>query len=301
VAVDTASTDALLNAKHSLDRVPEFSEQALFLASSIAGGSRHSPEDRASAQTGVMLIHYTRGRLGEYRRAYRRFSEMLAQDPSIEGWPYLQKLLPLVTYLHDGTEPDAAVEAAPRIAADSMMFEPFLIGAVAVQMRRADIVADQIDVLQARQNELAKTDTAWARVMEVEVRALQALSEWKIHGRARHAGEELDRLNDLAAKLPLAFWDFDYMRYETARLWLELEEPPKALRYLETYDMYDWLTTVRYEFMRGRAYEMLGDYERARMHYARFVIAWNDCDPELRPLLAQGRGALERLKGLKRL
>jgi hypothetical protein len=130
---------------------------------------------------------------------------------------------------------------------------------------------------------------------------LRALDRWKIRGERRQAAEDLDRANALASQVPMSWLDFDFMRYAAVQLWLELQEPHRALRYLETYAMYDWLTNVRYDLLRGRAYEMLGQNERALHHYRRFVFAWQDCDPELRPLWDEGRAAVQRLQALEKL
>ncbi len=46
---------------------------------------------------------------------------------------------------------------------------------------------------------------------------------------------------------------------------------------------------------RAELYEELGDDERARRHYARFLELWQDPDPELRPMVESARHALERL------
>ncbi|MCH7573872.1 MAG: tetratricopeptide repeat protein [Candidatus Marinimicrobia bacterium] len=45
----------------------------------------------------------------------------------------------------------------------------------------------------------------------------------------------------------------------------------------------------------GEIYERLGDLTAAREHYARFVELWQDCDPELRPLLEDARQRLAEL------
>ena len=46
---------------------------------------------------------------------------------------------------------------------------------------------------------------------------------------------------------------------------------------------------------RGEVYEELGDPARAVEFYNRFLKLWSDCDPELQPLVEEGR---LRLKGL---
>jgi len=46
---------------------------------------------------------------------------------------------------------------------------------------------------------------------------------------------------------------------------------------------------------RAETYEQLGNDERARAHYSRFIQLWEDCDPELRPLVNDAVAALARL------
>ena len=46
---------------------------------------------------------------------------------------------------------------------------------------------------------------------------------------------------------------------------------------------------------RARAYEQLGEDEKAIVAYAFFVEAWKDADPELQPWVQEARDALVRL------
>jgi tetratricopeptide (TPR) repeat protein/tRNA A-37 threonylcarbamoyl transferase component Bud32 len=45
----------------------------------------------------------------------------------------------------------------------------------------------------------------------------------------------------------------------------------------------------------GELYEARGDREKATQHYAKFVELWKDCDPELRPVVAEARRRLASL------
>lgn len=46
---------------------------------------------------------------------------------------------------------------------------------------------------------------------------------------------------------------------------------------------------------RAEIYERLGERENAALYYKKFIDAWRDCDPELRPLVERANRALERL------
>jgi hypothetical protein len=47
----------------------------------------------------------------------------------------------------------------------------------------------------------------------------------------------------------------------------------------------------------GELYEARGDRAQAREFYGRFVDLWKDADPELRPVVRDGRARLIRLAG----
>jgi tetratricopeptide (TPR) repeat protein len=42
-------------------------------------------------------------------------------------------------------------------------------------------------------------------------------------------------------------------------------------------------------------YERLGEHEQAATYYQRFITRWQDCDPELRPMVTAAEQALARL------
>jgi tetratricopeptide (TPR) repeat protein len=46
---------------------------------------------------------------------------------------------------------------------------------------------------------------------------------------------------------------------------------------------------------KAEIYERLGDSENAELYYNRFIELWQDCDPELRPMVEAAEQALERL------
>ena len=80
------------------------------------------------------------------------------------------------------------------------------------------------------------------------------------------------------------------------RLLLDLARPREAERYFRS--LVNWLPHLLgapAEYYLGQTYEALGDGEKAKFHYGRFVRWWEDCDPELRPWWERGRQALARL------
>jgi tetratricopeptide (TPR) repeat protein len=69
------------------------------------------------------------------------------------------------------------------------------------------------------------------------------------------------------------------------------------------YSSFGWVTFVEGLYVapallrKAEIYERLGDLEQAAFHYRRFITRWRDCDPELRPFLAEAEQALARLTG----
>jgi len=46
-------------------------------------------------------------------------------------------------------------------------------------------------------------------------------------------------------------------------------------------------------------YERRGDRAKAAQHYASFIALWKDCDPELRPVVAEAERRLGRLRAVR--
>ncbi|MGD2216953.1 MAG: tetratricopeptide repeat protein [Gemmatimonadales bacterium] len=49
---------------------------------------------------------------------------------------------------------------------------------------------------------------------------------------------------------------------------------------------------------RAQIHERLGEPEEAAEHYARFIELWQECDPELRPLVEDAEARLAPLRDL---
>jgi tetratricopeptide (TPR) repeat protein len=116
--------------------------------------------------------------------------------------------------------------------------------------------------------------------------------------------EALQALEDAPREVP---WNRKYDvffaghqdRYLRAELLEELGRYDEALRWYRSVS-----NTYPSPILSGPAhlrmagiYERLGDVEQAVENYAIFVDLWQDSGPELRPMLEQGREALQRLTG----
>jgi tetratricopeptide (TPR) repeat protein len=72
----------------------------------------------------------------------------------------------------------------------------------------------------------------------------------------------------------------------------------EALRWFASFPEpagYDLIYLAPSHLRRAEIYDRQGDHDRAVFHYARFAELWEECDPELRPLV---EAALERVAEL---
>jgi tetratricopeptide (TPR) repeat protein len=84
----------------------------------------------------------------------------------------------------------------------------------------------------------------------------------------------------------------DVERWWMARLYMELDRPEKAERYLRSFW---WREYHHASYYLGKVYEDLGQPEQARDAYQDFVEAWVNADPELQPMVEEAKQALARL------
>ncbi len=82
-------------------------------------------------------------------------------------------------------------------------------------------------------------------------------------------------------------------RWWIAQLNLELGRTKEAIRWLESFWGYSYVTLAYYEL--GKAYEQLDEPEKAVAAYAEFVEAWAQADPELQPVVDDARARMEAI------
>jgi hypothetical protein len=78
----------------------------------------------------------------------------------------------------------------------------------------------------------------------------------------------------------------------TGDLLMETGEYQQATRHYQV----DWIGPVA-RLKLARAYEMLGQSEKAHDAFAYFVEAWADADPELQPMVEEAKRSMVRLRG----
>ncbi len=84
----------------------------------------------------------------------------------------------------------------------------------------------------------------------------------------------------------------------TLRWWLgnilfEMKRLPEAERYFRSFAGRAWDPVAAYRL--ARVYEEMGELAQARQAYELFVESWRDADPELQPMVAEARAAVQRL------
>jgi tetratricopeptide (TPR) repeat protein len=109
-------------------------------------------------------------------------------------------------------------------------------------------------------------------------------------------GYRLWRSGDPAAALPLIEDNYRTADAGIARLWIgqiyaDLSRPAEAVKWLGSMWGHQYTTIAYLEL--GRAYEALGEPEKAVVAYAEFIEAWERGDPEVQPMVEAARARLE--------
>jgi tetratricopeptide (TPR) repeat protein len=152
------------------------------------------------------------------------------------------------------------------------------------QDRPGDLAALTATIEDRRQQAVAEGDSE-----EAEYRAdLLEFTE----------GYRLWRAGDLECALPVLEQNVRWVGGVMGRLWLgqiyqELGQPAEAVTWLNTMWGNDYITIAYLEL--ARAYEALGDTEKAIAAYAEFIEAWEYADPELQPQVQAARARLEEI------
>ena len=292
-ALDTASSTAIITAKHAVDLTPDLLEPTLVFARALAQ-PRHSREMRGSANGGRAFIYRAVGRMRESREA-------LATAFPLWGWPpeYVRGELArdeLWDFLQGVTDSTRSDRAYAYLASqpDSGGIDPEVMGRyAAVRGRWQDIdrylrlIADQIS--RAAGDSLSLPSL---RADDRIVRAYVAEGHGERGAIVRALRANIDTYSQTNAE------NGPQLRLELARRLLEAGDFRGAERYLRTFDIGTYNIAVlrgQVELYLGRSAEGLGEREAAREHFSNVVRWWRQCDPELVPLREEAREALARL------
>jgi tetratricopeptide (TPR) repeat protein len=247
---------------------------------------RHSPEQsqRRLAQFAISRIYYGRGRR-------REAAEMLAPilgslDPF---WSYFVATTALADLR--ATTDSVTAQAARRLTREPTADDHFVLGALAAREQRWNDVESELSALEADVRAASPPDSNTGARAHALIGYAAA-----VRGERQAAIGAFDEAYRWVTG-PTAL----LVRVLLGKLWLEEGNFAQAERYFESMELVAASYDAPIEFYLGKVYEGLGKFDEARLHYARFVSWWEDCDPELRPMWAEGKQALERLRRMERM
>jgi tetratricopeptide (TPR) repeat protein len=128
---------------------------------------------------------------------------------------------------------------------------------------------------------LADGDTSGARFSAAQANIARGVGEWK-QGRPAAGFALLEEARRNGVHWPEISGD----------LLMDMGDYQAAVRQYKT----DWTGPLN-RLKLARAYEMLGENEKARDAYSYFVQAWSEADPELQPIVEQAKESIARLGG----
>jgi serine/threonine-protein kinase len=284
VALDTASTLALLTAKHATNIVPDLWRQTHAAALALARQPRHPDFLRAMGYGGAGLAYDLRGRI---REAVTLYDSANALEPFPFDYRNVRWLYQASLGLGDSAESERAAKAVVR-GRDPQMHS-LLAMYHATQHRWAEV-----ERVAALLEQGIREEPGCGRIRARMVRAFAAGHRDGV--RAIPVVRELATLS----RIPIAgCTEFrPPLRLLLIRLLLEAGRAEEAIPYFNGFEpFWDWDVIAPLEVYRGRVAEELHQRERAIHHYSRFVSWWQEADAHLQPMREEGRKALLRLAG----
>jgi tetratricopeptide (TPR) repeat protein len=174
-----------------------------------------------------------------------------------------------------------AVEAPPHCLMN--------LGAYFAERGHAERLEDLLAALRTAASEVLAEGGGWrAESLTLSAAAIDAYGRAK-SANAEERAEAIANLRDLAwTALPASIW----VRWWLGDLYMEDGRPGDAVVYLEALRGTGVPHVANLQL--GRAYTQLGERDKARDAYVRFLQAWEEADPDL-PQLEEARAALEEL------
>jgi tetratricopeptide (TPR) repeat protein len=297
--LDTAGVYQVERAWLDLSRARDNWQERLLTAHALIS-DRFPPRDRQLGYVTMEGVALSRGKAGEARAALSSIDEGRGVYDPEQGLddPQSRVLLwSLVGYF----DPASVQPAVAAVAADPSPLERLLIGAHSADVGEWDNVERQLGALDS----LARSGTPQPDTEErLDLRAVAgALKAYADAAR----GNRSAAIRELEGALPgipgtcggPGCLVHATLRYLMGKWLLEEGDPQQAERYLSSTIALPPFTPA-FLYL-GKAHEALGRPDEARLDYERFLRYWEDCDPELRPLLDEARSALARLKGVTKL
>ncbi len=189
--------------------------------------------------------------------------------------------------------PDARLDAAltldPADSVDAVRL--FYVGSYAASRARGQVLRSVLERLQSfEQRHRATGNSSEAGFTEAVRQALEGYAAWR-------RGRRDDALRLLERSQPRVVGDWPRgvvntrLRWWLGRLLMEMGRPQQALLYFETLTS----SSLPADYERGRIYDQLGEFDRAREAYALFLAPRQQADPVFQPMIHNARAALQRL------
>ncbi len=255
----------------------------------VIAATGSSEAERISATSRLVV-------LALYEGKYRKAQDLLRQIP-MEGSYGLHGLRMRATLNLIEPNPDTDFDWV-QLLDSSELSSRFVAGALAARVGQWEGTRVEVGTLEA---DAAAAEAAGNSVGASELRVVARSLEG--YG-ALQRGDSAAAISAFEQALPLmpglgpgdlSMSVHEVLRYEMGRMLLERGDAPGAERYLSSNRLWSSPVVTASMYYLGRAYEMLGDVERAREQYGLFVEWWADADPELEPRVEDARARLERL------
>jgi tetratricopeptide (TPR) repeat protein len=185
----------------------------------------------------------------------------------------------------------------------SPITRPYLLGLVALRLGHSAQALAQASQLESHAARQAGEGSSGARILAeyyaTILRAQVAYDEGDAEGAFRLL-EQAPTDDWWALRPAYLLLSQAHERFLRAQALEALGRDEEALRW---YESFGWVSQADAPYVApallrvAEIYERLGDAEQAATYYRRFITRWADCDPELRPLVADAEQALARLTG----
>jgi class 3 adenylate cyclase/tetratricopeptide (TPR) repeat protein len=296
--VRSLTDDEMLGAMPFMSWAPDIAGPALRLYQA-AMQARGSPAVSDAGRWDTIRVMLNGGKVREARELLREaLPTRLLRGLLGDGRPVERFLI--LADLSGYPDPGSTARAARALVAEPTPQDRFLVGTLAAREGRAEDLRRELDALESLAGEAAAAEKAGPLDPAGLAQALRAYA-------ALARGDSAEALRELAAAVPRisgvcpgdGCWLHAMLRYDLGRWLLASGRAQEAIPYLQSVSRFQFLQT-RAELQLGRAYEETGEIGEARLSYRRFLRWWKESDPELRPLLDEGRAGLQRLTGMVR-
>jgi DNA-binding SARP family transcriptional activator/tetratricopeptide (TPR) repeat protein len=172
----------------------------------------------------------------------------------------------------------------------------YLLGLLSARLGERDTAREYAAALERSESSAEARELARDLALGIEARS--ALHE----GRPAEALAALERAQLAPPATAVSFSPFYSQaleRFTRAELLRLLGRDEEALRWYASVaesPPFGYLYLAPAHLRQGEIQERLGNRQQAIHHYVRFVELWQECDPELRPLVEQAERRLERLQ-----